>query len=126
MRKPGRDPRPPEAAGTSGRYPAALGVQLFCALIVAGCATSPPQPPARFSKPGATQEQFMADRYSCYQAAQQPVSGPPPSANASAASMRVVASRTLWLMCMTEHGYTADPDGPLVAPPGKELPFLGQ
>jgi hypothetical protein len=108
------------------RQPAPRGAQLLCALILAGCATPPPQPPARFTKPGATQEQFMADRYACYQAAQQPVSGSPPSGNASPASMRVVASRNLWLMCMSEHGYTLDPDGPLVAPAGKELPFLGQ
>jgi hypothetical protein len=41
---------------------------LAVALACAACATAPPpQPVHRYTKAGATQEQYMADRYACYQ-----------------------------------------------------------
>jgi hypothetical protein len=88
-------------------------------------APAPPQPVSRFTKPGATQEQFMSDRYACYQAAQEQISGPLMNASPGAASGQVVASRSMWLSCMSSRGYVPDANGPLTAPSGSELPFLG-
>jgi hypothetical protein len=101
---------------------------LVLALTIAACTTAPAptQPASRFSKPGATQEQFMSDRYACYQAAQQQISGPLMNANPGAASPQVVASRSMWLSCMKSRGYVPDPNGPLSAPAGSQLPFLGE
>jgi starvation-inducible outer membrane lipoprotein len=98
------------------------------ALTLAACSSAPtaPQPPAKFTKPGATQEQFMSDRYACYQAAQQQIGGPLMNASPGAASPQVVASRSMWLSCMQARGYVPDPNGSLSAPAGSQLPFLGQ
>ena len=43
-----------------------------------------------------------------------------------AASPQVIASRSMWLSCMQARGYMADPNGPLSAPAGSQLPFLEQ
>ena len=61
---------------------------LMPALMLAACTTAPApaQPASRFAKSGATQEQFMSDRYACYQAAQQQISGPLTNASPGAAS----------------------------------------
>jgi hypothetical protein len=96
------------------------------AVTLAACtsASAPSQPVSRFTRSGATQQQFMADRYACYQAAQQQISGPLTNASPGAASPQVVASRSMWLSCMQARGYVPDANGLLSAPARSQLPFL--
>jgi len=84
--------------------------------IVSGCATQPQT--LRYSKAGATQDEFMKDRYECLQEAEQRVSGAYVNAYGGAASSRVVANCGIWVSCMGARGYTVDPSGSLAAPPG--------
>jgi hypothetical protein len=102
---------------------------MYAAVVfaVAGCAVPPPPlPVARFSKPGATQEQYMADRYACYQESAQNASGAYVNAYGGASSSGVVHSRGAWLACMGARGYVTDPNGSLVPPPGMEVHFQTQ
>jgi hypothetical protein len=100
-------------------------VMLAAALAVAasGCVAPQPLPVARFSKPGATQEQYMADRYACYQDSAHNASGAYVSAYGGAASSGVVHSRGEWLACMGARGYVIDPNGNLAPPPAMEIRF---
>lgn len=76
---------------------------LAVALVALTCAACAAVPFTRFSKPGATQEEYMADRHACYQE----------SAN----------SRGTWLACMGARGYLGDPKGDLTQPPDMEFQF---
>jgi hypothetical protein len=64
---------------------------------------APQGPPQmlRFSRPGTSQQQFMADRLQCYQLA---------GGNCGA-----------WLVCLDERGYHEDADGMLSAPPNAAI-----
>ena len=67
----------------------------------------PPQPPQqplqlRYSRPGTSLQEFMVDRWQCYQQ-----SGD---------------SCAVWTSCLEARGYQEDPDGPLAAPPGAGIP----
>lgn len=57
--------------------------------------------PMRWTKPGATQEIFMQDRYVCLQEAQQG---------------RSTMDRPLFVSCMAARGYIEDPNGSLYPP----------
>jgi len=102
----------------------------FCTSIVfalvACVARPPPKPVSRFTKPGATQQQYMADRYACYQESAQNASGAYVNQYAGAARSGVVHSRNAWLACMGGHGYVLDPNGDLAPPPGMEIHFEHQ
>lgn len=102
-----------------------LGISAGVMLALSACVTPPP-PTARFTKPGATQEQYMADRYACYQESAQTASGAYVDAYGGASSSGVVHSRGAWLACMGARGYVIDPNGALVAPPGMEVHFQRQ
>jgi hypothetical protein len=88
-------------------------------LVVYGCVAQ--RSLVRYTKPGATQDEFMKDRYECLQEAQQRESGAYVNSYGGAASSRVVASCGVWLSCLGARGYTVDPNGPLGAPPGMEV-----
>jgi len=78
------------------------------AAMLNGCAA---QQQMHWAKPGATQEAFMSDRYACIQQT--------PQNNAGA------YDRALLINCMEAHGYSEDPNGNLVAPPGAIVPTAG-
>jgi len=88
---------------------------LMVSLLFGGCANPPQQ--FRYAKYGATQEEFMKDRYACLQEAQQRVSGAYVDAYGGGSASRVVANCGVWLSCMGARGYQVDPDGNLAAPP---------
>jgi hypothetical protein len=69
-----------------------------------------------WTKAGATEEEFMKDRYECLQQAQQRVSGAFVNGYGGAASSEVVSNCGVWVSCMGARGYTLDPNGNLNAP----------
>jgi hypothetical protein len=98
-----------------------LAAALFA--LTACVARPPPKPVSRFTKPGATQQQYMADRYACYQESAQNASGAYVNQYAGAAQSGVVHSHNAWLACMGGRGYVLDPNGDLAPPPGMEISF---
>jgi hypothetical protein len=100
---------------------------LVVAIVVlasAACAAPPPlQAVTRFTRAGATQEEYMADRYACYQESAQNASGAYVGPYGGASSSGVVHSRGTWLACMGARGYVTDPNGALAPPPGMEIHF---
>jgi len=100
---------------------------LLSTLVVCGslaaCVISPRSPPApvQYTKPGATQQEFMQDLNECIRAAQPPYTGvtadqsgvPPPSGS--------VTSCSVLIACMGARGYLNDPEGALEPPRGKSL-----
>ncbi|HYA28293.1 MAG TPA: hypothetical protein VEI95_05705 [Acidobacteriota bacterium] len=100
-------------------------------IMVGGCSLNPPEPAMgnppqtvtvnpqiRYIKSGATQEEFMKDRYECIQEAQQRVSGAYVGPYGGASSSKVVINCGMLTSCMGARGYTVDPYGNLAAPPG--------
>ena len=78
-------------------------------VLVCGCATKPPSNPQfRYTKPGATQEQFMRDRNECLQ-------------YASETSNSVAPNCDIWISCLAGRGYVLDPNGDLMSPPGMRV-----
>jgi hypothetical protein len=89
------------------------------ALALAGCAEDAPT--MKWSKPGATYEQFVADRAACVaQSAAQSstfyLGGVRYRGNSN------VLDAGVFLPCMHDHGYAQDPRG-YAAPPGDEIPL---
>jgi hypothetical protein len=96
---------------------------LVGSLMLAACAAPPSQQSAvRFTKPDATQEQYMADRYACYQQSALPRAGAYVNPYAGANS-GLVHSRSRWLACMGKRGYVLDSNGVLFPPPRTEIFF---
>jgi hypothetical protein len=84
------------------------------ALVVAGlCACAAPSP-RQWSKPGATQAQFLADRSACIDLAEY---RPAPAYAATPGTSAFLEN--VFLSCMDSRGYKLDPNGKLVAPTGK-------
>ena len=77
-----------------------LGVALVVA-AVSGCAPTY----IRYINPNATQEQFMKDRYECYQETQQRISGAYVNQYGGAASSRVMPSCSAFNACIAARGY---------------------
>jgi hypothetical protein len=93
----------------------ALVVSLVGVMLLAGCATPVP-PPTRYSKPGATQEQFMSDRYDCMlQAQREETTTYANQYNGSSRSGTVIKCG-IWRACLGARGYTIDPNGNVGAP----------
>jgi hypothetical protein len=92
---------------------------LGAALVLAACAEDVPT--MKWSKPGATYEEFVADRAACV-------------AQSKARSQTYyiggvryrgkpnVLDAGVFLPCMHDHGYAPDPKG-YAAPPGDEMPL---
>jgi hypothetical protein len=86
----------------------ALPCALVLCLLASGCSHV-----YRYSKPGATQEEFMKDRAECLQQARRGADGkdtgdPEPSC-------------ADWMGCMDSRGYVPDDKGALKPPPGAAL-----
>ena len=90
-------------------------------LQLLGCATNPPPPMLRFTKPGATQQEFMKDRYECLLQSQRQVSGAYVGAYGGASSTSTVCSFGVWKACLGGRGYELDPSGALGAPPAMAI-----
>lgn len=86
-------------------------------LALCGCASTEM---IRFSKPGASQEEFMRDRYGCLQETQQDVG----IANEHGAVRRSVTNAPLYNSCMAVKGYQLDPKGAFAPPAGTETPGI--
>jgi hypothetical protein len=86
--------------------------------ILGGCAVPQPIPQARYTKYGATQDEFMKDRYECLQQAQKRVSGAYVNQYGGASNSDTVCSFGMWVSCLGSRGYVIDPNGSLAAPPG--------
>ncbi len=89
------------------------------ALALAACAEDVPT--MKWSKPGASYEEFVADRAACVQLSQQQsktyyISG------VRYSGKKNVLDSGVFLPCMHDHGYAPDPKG-YAAPPGDEMPL---
>lgn len=77
-------------------------------------------PITHFSKDGATQQQFMIDRYACIKEAQKSVSSSLINTNSyggyGSSHSNVVTDRGMFMGCITARGYMPDPNGPLYPP----------
>jgi hypothetical protein len=86
--------------------------------MLAACAA---QQTLRYSKPGATNEQFQKDRYECIQQARKPVSSAYVGAYGANAESNVAVDRGMFVSCLAVRGYTVRPDGEFTAPPGGQV-----
>ena len=87
--------------------------RIALALLLAGlCACSAPNP-RHWSKPGATQTEFLADRSACIDLAEY---RPTASYDATGTSLFL---ENAFLSCMDSRGYKLDPKGNLVVPAAK-------
>lgn len=98
---------------------------LVLTFLFTACAASPPQkkPTMRWSRPSTTQEQYMSDRYACFQESAEQVSGAAVTAYGGTGGSHTAHSHNAYMACMGARGYVVDPNGPLVAPPGMEIHF---
>ena len=84
------------------------------ALLLAGlCACSAPNP-RHWSKPGATQTEFLADRSACIDLAEYR-----PTSSYDATPGTSLFLENAFLSCMDSRGYKLDPNGNLVVPVAK-------
>jgi hypothetical protein len=85
------------------RWRKALGVILLIpTLVVAGCA---PSYMRYVSNNGASQQQFMQDRYACYQETRERVSSAAVNRYGGAASSQVIPSCSAMGACLAARGY---------------------
>jgi hypothetical protein len=92
---------------------------LAAALVLAACAEDVPT--MKWSKPGTSYEEFVADRTACVQQSKEQ------STTYYLGGVRYsgkpnVLDAGVFLPCMHERGYAPDPKG-YAAPPGDELPL---
>ena len=92
---------------------------LGVALALAACAEDVPT--MKWSKPGATYEEFVADRAACVQESQAQ-SKTYYLGGVRYSGKKNVLDSGVFLPCMNEHGYAPDPKG-YAAPPGEEMPL---
>ncbi|MGH6877906.1 MAG: hypothetical protein ACREHV_11105 [Rhizomicrobium sp.] len=91
----------------------------FAALALAGCAENVPT--IRWSRPGATYDQFVQDREACVKETRQE-SQPFILGGARYGGRTDALDSGLFFSCMAAHGFRQDPKG-FAAPPGDELPL---
>lgn len=92
------------------------------AAACAGCASDESQP-VRWSKPGASYDQFAADRAACV--AQTHAETRPfmlGGQRYGETRNQPVLDASVFFPCMAARGYTRDPNG-FAAPPGEQLPL---
>ena len=93
---------------------------LAAAVAIAGCQQKP-LPNVRYSKAGATEEQFNKERYECIQQSKVRVGSAYYNAYGGGASTAVLVDRGTMLSCMAAKGYKVTPDGEFTAPPGAQV-----
>jgi hypothetical protein len=98
-----------------------VGTLIAVAVTLVGCQPVKPIPTVRFSKPGATNEQFQKDRFECIQASQIRVSGASYNAYGGASASNVRVDRGTIISCLAARGYVADPQGEFAPPPGGQV-----
>jgi hypothetical protein len=92
---------------------------LGTAFVLAACAEDVPT--MKWSKPGGTYEEFVADRQACVEESQAQAKTFYLNGVRYSGKRDVLDSGT-FLPCMHEHGYSPDPNG-YAAPPGEEMPL---
>ena len=93
-----------------------IGIILI--VVVSGCTSGP----TRFTNYGATQEQFMKDRYECYRETQQRASSAYVNRYGGAARSQVIPSCSAFLACLASRGYLlSNTSGNLIVPTGAEI-----
>ena len=92
---------------------------LGAAVALLGCAEDVPT--MKWSKPGASYEQFVEDRTACVQQTQEQ-SRPFYLGGNRYGGRKNALDSGIFLPCMHGHGYVVDPNG-YAAPPGDELPL---
>lgn len=86
------------------------------ALIASGSCAVAPTYLARYTKRGATQEEFMKDRYECMQEARGRVSRAQVNPYGGAAESTIETDCGVWFACLGARGYRLDPKGELAVP----------
>ncbi|HEY2446754.1 MAG TPA: hypothetical protein VGI20_13545 [Rhizomicrobium sp.] len=89
--------------------------------VLAACATEDDVPVVRWSRPGASYDQFVADRAACVKETREQ-SAPFFIGGAPYGNRRSLLNTDLFVSCMSRHGFSRDPKG-FAAPPGEEVPL---
>lgn len=87
---------------------------LVLALSLGGCAA--PAPPLSREKPGATEQEFMADRYACLQQSATTVYGSYAGPYGGASKAQTGCDYQLYDACMNARGYALVQSGRFSAP----------
>ena len=88
---------------------------LAISLLATACAIGPRRWAS--SNVGATQQQFVQDRYACYQETRAPVGTAYSHAYGSGAGSVVKPSCSAFISCLAARGYTEQKEGNLVGEP---------
>jgi hypothetical protein len=92
-------------------------VMLFCLLLsLTGCAKT-----MAFSKAGATQTQFMQDRYACIQQSTVTNVEGRSYEGTGSVSTSLAVGQGVFVSCMSLKGYQLDENGTLLPPAGGEV-----
>jgi len=98
-----------------------LVILLGSVLLLEGCVSAAPTI-LRWSKPGATYQQFLGDRYACILQARANASSAYVYGAAGGAESSQVVSASIFMPCMSAKGYAQDPNG-YAPPPGGVVPM---
>ena len=94
----------------------------FAVLVLAGCVDYG-VPTVRWAKPGATYDQFVADREACVEQTREETRPFMLSGQRYGETTNgLVLDSSRFIPCMNARGYSRDPKG-FAAPPGDELPL---
>jgi hypothetical protein len=105
----------------------AIGKTLLLAAAIAqitACAVDTPEKTFRWTKHGATLQDYMRDRDACLQQSRRHVARPHINAFGELKTTSVVVSETMFTDCLFTRGYQPDVNGTLVAPPGTEISMV--
>jgi hypothetical protein len=92
---------------------------VFASILLAACADDVPV--VKWSRPGATYEQFVADRAACVDQTRES-SEPYFIGGVHYGNRTDMLNTDQFLKCMARRGYARDPKG-YAAPPGDEVPL---
>jgi hypothetical protein len=103
------------------------GKSLLLAVAIAqitACAADRPAKTFRWTKDGATLQDYMRDRDACLQQSRRRVAGPYVNAFGELKTTREVVSEAMFTDCLIARRYKPDVNGALVAPPGTEISMV--
>jgi hypothetical protein len=83
---------------------------LIAALLLAGCATPAPEV-IRWSRPGATYDEFLRDRYACITEARSQASSGFATPEAASARSGEIILADIALACLAARGWKRDANG---------------